>query len=299
VADFKSKLHHLSVRGTPVGAEELIERIEAELAGDSLVVATRRREGAFMTKTDQAVTTKGPGPGRGLAWGLAAFAVVLAVGGLYFAFSGSDGQVVDQTTVPTPTTVLTTVPITPTLLPGPGQEPVGMDPGLYFVDADGDPSTPAGGTFVIEGPGWIGSSEGANRGEYGGAYGVMLHVNQIDEPYTPGCEGSGGKPMAAGSTAVDLADGYAASGFTVREAPAPVSAFGQDGFHVVVEVQCFGFGGGHSNLLVNSGDVMETWIFDMNGHIVKVEAMIQAWHETSPEDLAGLRAVIDSLVLTP
>jgi hypothetical protein len=105
VADFKSKLQQLSVRGTPVGAEELIERIEAELAGDPLVVTTKRREGVFMTKTDQQVTTKSPGPGRGLAWALAAFAVVLAIGGLYFAFRGDDSQVVDQTTVPTPTTV--------------------------------------------------------------------------------------------------------------------------------------------------------------------------------------------------
>jgi hypothetical protein len=47
-----------------------------------------------------------PRVGRGLAWAVAAFAVVLAVGGLYLAFSGGDGQVVDQTTVPTPTTVL-------------------------------------------------------------------------------------------------------------------------------------------------------------------------------------------------
>ena len=53
------------------------------------------------------VGTRPPRPrlGRGLAWAVAAFVVVLAVGGLYFAFSGDDGQVVDQTTVPTPTTV--------------------------------------------------------------------------------------------------------------------------------------------------------------------------------------------------
>ena len=105
MADFKSKLQQLSERGTPVGAEELIERIEAELAGDPLVVATKRREGVFMTKTDQPVTTKSPGPGRGLAWAVAAFAVILATGGLYFAFRGDDGQVVDQTTLPTPTTI--------------------------------------------------------------------------------------------------------------------------------------------------------------------------------------------------
>ena len=105
VADFKSKLQQLSERGTPVGVEELIERIEAELAGDPLVVATKRREGVFMTKTDQPVTTKSPGPGRGLAWAVAAFAVILATGGLYFAFRGDDGQMVDQTTLPTPTTI--------------------------------------------------------------------------------------------------------------------------------------------------------------------------------------------------
>ena len=58
-----------------------------------------------MTKTDQPVTTKSPGPGRGLARAGAAFAVILATGGLYFALRGGDGQVVGQTTVPTPTTI--------------------------------------------------------------------------------------------------------------------------------------------------------------------------------------------------
>jgi hypothetical protein len=47
--------------------------------------------------------------GRGIGWAVAAFAVVLTVGGMYFAFSGEDGQAVDQTTVPTPTTVTTSV----------------------------------------------------------------------------------------------------------------------------------------------------------------------------------------------
>jgi hypothetical protein len=49
-----------------------------------------------------------PSPRRGLAWAVVTFAVVLAFGGLYFAFSGEDDQVVDQTTVlapePEPTT---------------------------------------------------------------------------------------------------------------------------------------------------------------------------------------------------
>ena len=58
---------------------------------------------------DQRRVTVGTRPpqtrlGRGIGWAVAAFVVVLTVGGLYFAFSGEDGQVVDQTTVPTPTT---------------------------------------------------------------------------------------------------------------------------------------------------------------------------------------------------
>ena len=54
MADFETKLHWLSERGDPVGAEELIERIEADLAGDPLVVVNKRREGTLMTKTTRA-----------------------------------------------------------------------------------------------------------------------------------------------------------------------------------------------------------------------------------------------------
>ncbi len=67
-----------------------------------------------------------PRMGRGLAWALAAFVVVLTVGGLYIALRGGGGQVVDQTTVPTPTTVSTagqpTTPFVPLVWPGPVRE---------------------------------------------------------------------------------------------------------------------------------------------------------------------------------
>ncbi len=59
-----------------------------------------------MTKTDESVKTQAPGPRRGLVWAVAGLVVVVTVGGLYLAFNGVDGQVVDQTTVPTPTTAL-------------------------------------------------------------------------------------------------------------------------------------------------------------------------------------------------
>ena len=87
MADFETKLQRLSVRGTSVGAEELIERIEAELAGDPLVVVDKRREGTTMTKTQQSSATRQPRRFRGPAWGVVTFVAVLAVAGLYFAFT--------------------------------------------------------------------------------------------------------------------------------------------------------------------------------------------------------------------
>lgn len=257
-----------------------------------------------MTKTQQPPATGQPSRNGGPAWALAAFVVILALGGLYLAFSGDDGQVVDQ--LPTPTTVLTPAP-NPTRLTQEDYEPI--EPGYYFVDSDGDLSTTAGASVIIESQGWIGSNEGVN---FNSENGVSLHLHPVVEPFTPGCDRTVGAPLAAGSTAADLADGFAASGFTVREAPAPVSAFGHDGYHVVVEVpEGCEFGGdpggthigGLTHIFLNEGDVIEAWIFDMEGQVAMVEAL---WLLPSPgitesqeEEVAELRAVIDTLVLTP
>jgi hypothetical protein len=96
VADFETKLRWLSERGNPVGAEEMIERIEADLAGDPLVVVAKRREGTTMT-TQQPPTTKRPSRYRGPATAVAAFVAVAAVAGLFLAFAGDDNQVADTT----------------------------------------------------------------------------------------------------------------------------------------------------------------------------------------------------------
>jgi hypothetical protein len=61
---------------------------------------------------DAAPRSSQPRLGWGLAWAAGAFVVILTVGGLYLAFSGADGQVVDQTIVSTPTTFLEPEPTT-------------------------------------------------------------------------------------------------------------------------------------------------------------------------------------------
>ena len=103
MTDFETKLRWLSERGNPVGAEELIERIEADLAGDPLVVVTKRREGTLVTKTQQTPRNTQRGPYRGSAWAVAAFAAVLAVGALFVVLFNAGDQVAD--TPPPPTTL--------------------------------------------------------------------------------------------------------------------------------------------------------------------------------------------------
>jgi hypothetical protein len=101
VADFEQKLRMLSERGSPVGVEELIERIEAELAGDPFVVVNKQRGGHLMTKTEEPRTRIDPGRHRRWGWGLAALVVIVATAGVYLAMTGEgDRPVIDQGPVP-------------------------------------------------------------------------------------------------------------------------------------------------------------------------------------------------------
>ena len=311
MADFETKLRWLSERGNPVGAKKLIERIEADLAGDPLVVVGKPQKGVTMARTQPPATAGGPRRNSGPAWALATSVVALAVGGaLYLALNGGDGGVAEQTTLPTTlattvptTTTVTTAAVAPIVLTQEDYEPI--RPGTYFIDRDGDPTTTAGFAVTIATGGWIGSKDGVNfNGDS-----VSLHLHLFQEPFTPGCGQTEGSPLPSGSTATDLADGFAASGFVVREAPAPVSAFGQDGYRVVIEVPAgceFGgdpgfthYTGPLAHLAVSTGDVIEVWAFDMDGDIVMVEALWNQGYPTVEVDLAEMRAVIDSLVLLP
>lgn len=84
----------LAERGTPVGPEGMIERVERELAGQPHVVVSGQREGYEMTKTQERVETgtlpagSRNGVARYAGWkvAFASFAIILlAAGGLWFA----------------------------------------------------------------------------------------------------------------------------------------------------------------------------------------------------------------------
>ena len=167
-------------------------------------------------------------------------------------------------------------------------------PGAYFVDTDGDEESSLGGTFVIEGAGW--SSMGAGPKKVFGEGYVSLLIVEVDQVWSPACEAPA--PIAAGTTAEDLANQFAAAGFTIQEAVSPVSAFGQSGYHLVVDgpAECTGtansvwegptFGRFYHD---PEGHVVEYWFLDVDDTPVMVEA---SWApSSSEEEVAELQGV--------
>jgi hypothetical protein len=167
MADFEAKLRWLSERGRPVGADELIERIQAGLADDPPVVVPERRQGAFMTSTSKPPTSGRPDRRRGPAWALAAFAVALAVGGFMYLVTRGDGPVADTTT--TTTTVATFTEIAP------GQK-VGIPPAP--LDWRGDPAAVWTGTELIV---WGGYRDDAKVGD-GAAFDLATGTWRVIAP---------------------------------------------------------------------------------------------------------------------
>jgi hypothetical protein len=180
---------------------------------------------------------------------------------------------------------------------------VPIGPGAYFVDTDGDPATTPRATFVIADSGWEAMEAGAR---YSATDEILLMVTEIDYVGSPAC-GDGASLKAAGTSAEDLANQFAAAGFTVQEAVSPVNAFGRSGYHLLVEVPpgCDSsahmawrsptFGGRYYHQGPNQ--MVEYWVLDVEGTPVTVEASWRA--ANTEEDLAPLRAAVDSLVITP
>jgi hypothetical protein len=224
---------------------------------------------------------------RGPLIGIAAGAVVL-IGGWIFVDTGDDDVV-----SPAPNATLLTDEMR--------GEPI--EPGAYYADTDGDPATSTRGTFVIEGDGWEAANTGAR---YTAIDEIVLMVVEVDTAGAPSCGGVPGMEIAA-TSAEGLANQFAAAGFTIREAVTSVSAFGRNGYHLVVEVPpgCDSsanvawrgptFGGRYYHQ--SPGQMVEYWILDVEGTPVLVEASWRA--ENTEEDLAPLRAALDTLVITP
>jgi hypothetical protein len=258
---------------------------------DAPVPTTERR---MEMQTDDRVVIEGGGPSgrRGLLVGIAIAAVILVAGAI-FLLSNDDPPV--ATPAPNATDIRDA---------DDGSEEPPLAPGAYFVDTDGDEASSLRGTFVIEGSGWSSLPAGALKASDDGF--VALLVVEVDEVWPQVCPIPAAAPIAAGSTATDLANQFAAFGFTVREALAPVNAFGQNGHHLLMQVPELCSGEEYmawagpiwaGRYYQDSGQIVEYWFLDVEGTPVMVEAN---WLQGSPEeDLAELRDVLDTLVITP
>ncbi len=180
-----------------------------------------------------------------------------------------------------------------------------LAPGAYYADTDGNEETATRGTFVIEGDGWTDVFSSGALKEGGGEHVVALLVVEVDDVWSSVCESTA--PVAAGTTAADLANQFTTNGLTVREALAPVNAFGHNGYHLVGEVPA-GCGGSGKPVWTgpvfahertyDSGDMVEYWFLDVEGTPVMIEV---SWAPgSSPEeDVIELQDVLDTLVITP
>lgn len=101
MADFETKLRWLSERGDPIGPDELIQRIEAELAGNPLVVIPDRQVEPPVVGTHKRPVGNRRNRSPRFAWGVALVAIVLTVAGLNLVLAGNRNPVADDPTVST------------------------------------------------------------------------------------------------------------------------------------------------------------------------------------------------------
>jgi hypothetical protein len=245
-----------------------------------------------MQTDDRRATEQAPEKqGRGILIGIAAAAVIL-LSGLVYLVTKDDAPVA----VPAPNA---------TALTGENLHPI--TPGAYYADTDADEGTTTRGTFVIEGEGWGGFQGGVVEDNAAGNIAVSMLVLEVERVWEAPCDG--GASVPAGTSAKALADQFAAMpGFTTLEGLTSVSAFGQDGYHMVLElpVNCAGndpsiwsspafFATDRS---YGRGDIVEYWFLDVEGTPVMVEA--SQWSSVPTEaEVAELTAVLDTLVITP
>ncbi len=133
---------------------EMVRRVNPVPDSSTLIVEAPvlttplERRTAMQTDNREVTDDLGPGRGRGPLVGIAAAAVIL-IAGLVFFLTRDNTPVAE----PAPNATATSAVEFDDALP----------PGAYFVDTDGDEASSLRGTFVIEGSGWTSTGAGARK----------------------------------------------------------------------------------------------------------------------------------------
>ena len=198
-----------------------------------------------------------------------------------------------------------------------------LEPGTYFIDPDGDPSTPLRVVYEVPAGGWsmwIGAAKFADDGHVG------VSITTVTNLVRHGCRDHSWADPPVGSSVDDLATALTdLAPFRVTSPPKDVTIYGYSGKHLELTVpdlpvkgqgddrrftECeegtlkswvafidtaeegdafYGYSG--------PGHTEEFWILDIEGTRLMIEAN---WSPNSPpEDMAEMRAILDSIRIEP
>jgi hypothetical protein len=326
--------HHddLRVAPDPSRAEELRQRLHARLASRalgephgpderrtaSIPTADTDPDGEgdlIMLDTDDRPTAHTPTPGRrspGRWLLVAAVVAVVAVAGALLVAADDD----DETQVPA-TATPTTAPARDVMsVP----EFASLEPGTYFIDADGDDATALRVTYEVADAGWsqwLGAVKFRDDGH------VALSITTIDNLVRHGCTDHQMADPAVGPTVDDLATALSQlAPFVVTSPPADVTMFGYSGKHLqltVPDLRVTGSGdnrqfadctsgnlnswaggnidGSFFGYNADPGATEDYWILDVDGtRVVVITLEIPG---APAEDRAELQAIFDSISIEP
>ena len=199
-----------------------------------------------------------------------------------------------------------------------------LEPGIYFIDPDGDPSGPLRVLYTIPSDGWSAWIGAFKEAPGGGRVGIS--ITTVTNLVADGCHDHSPADPPVGPTVDDLATALSElAPFLVAEPPTDVTAYGYDGKHLALTVpdlpfrtedgewaKCLGSGvtgrelrswmspnlGAFAFYGYNGpGEIEEFWILDVDGSRLVI---IAGWTPDAPEELIGeMRVVLDSIQIEP
>ena len=181
-----------------------------------------------------------------------------------------------------------------------------VEPGTYFIDPDGDPSTPLRVMYEIPVEGWESWIGAATFGEYGH---VGVSITTVENLVSHGCRDHSPADPPVGPSVDNLAAALAdLASFRVTSPPEDVTIYGYSGKHL--EWTVAGCEGGDHNSWIapllgdtafsgyeGPGYTEEFWILDVDGTRLMIVAHRSAG--APREDLAEQQAILDSIRIEP
>lgn len=196
-----------------------------------------------------------------------------------------------------------------------------LEPGTYFIDPDSDPSTPLRVVYEVPADGWsqwFGAVKFAEDGH------VMVNITTVVNLVRHGCRDHSWADPPIGPSVDDLTAALAdLAPFRVTSPSKDVTIYGYSGKYLELTVPdlpvegddftgCVdgdlsswvapidiaeGEGGAFHGYNAEPGRIEEFWILDVDGTRLVIETN---WSPASPpEDVAEMRAILDSIRIEP